>query len=291
MSEWIDFAVYVTLIVLIFVLLPRHGRQFTLPMIADRNPDWPARNRDVVARLERSRWFLNACYVWAVVSIVVLLGVQLGLIAPPLDSNAPKWEILKDVNSTFLILGLLCWGVCWLLWVRWLATHVPPAETRRATLKPRVIGDYLSVRWRVAVDALTVLHLSTWVVIGALGLAGGAKFWGSFAFFMVMTLAFRIFGYLAPRRRPGYLDRLFGEAYRRSEIGLAYFMRLWPAASGAIVLAELTTGADLDRAAQLLVVSFVCVLALMILRLRPVAPGTGPVSGHGPFASERRSPA
>ena len=96
---------------------------------------------------------------------------------------------------------------------------------------------------------------------------------------------------LAPRRRPGYLDRLFGEAYRRSEIGLAYFMRLWPVASGAIVLAELTTDADLDRAAQLLVVSFVCVLALMILRLRPVGPGPGAVSGHGPFASERRSPA
>src|SRR6185436_19319475 len=186
MSTWIDFAIYVTLIVLLFVLLPRHGRQFTLPMIADRNSEWPARNRDVVARLERSRWFLNACYVWAAVSIVVLLGVQLDLIAPPFGSNAPKWEILKDVNSTFFILGLLCWGACSLLWFRWLGTHVPPAETRRATLTPRLVSDYVAFPWRIAVEALTVLHLGAWVVIGALGLAGGAKFWAGFALIVGM---------------------------------------------------------------------------------------------------------
>jgi hypothetical protein len=283
MSEWIDLAVYGTLIVLIFVLLPRHGRQFTLPMIADRNPEWLARNRDVVACLERSRWFLNACHVWAAVSIVVLLGVQLDLIAPPFGSDATKWEVLKDVNSTFFILGLLGWGVCSLLWFRWLGTHVPPAETRRATLKQRLVSDYLALPWRIAVEALTLLHLGVWIVIGALGLAGGAKFWGSFAFFVGMSAFFAVFANLSPRRRPGYLDRVFGEAYRRVEIRLAYFMRLWPVITGAIVMTEQMTGADLDRAAQLLVVSFVCVMALMLLRLRPVAPSPGTTPGYGAF--------
>jgi hypothetical protein len=282
MSEWVDFVVYFTLIVLIFVLLPRHGRQFTLPMIADRNPEWLARNRDVVACLERSRWFLNACYVWAAVSVVVLLGVKLDVIAP-IGSQAPKWEVLKDLNSTLVIVGFLCWGVCSLLWFRWLGTHVPPAETRRATLKPRRVSDYLALPWRIAVDALTVLHLGAWIVIGALGLAGGAKFWGSFAFFVGMSAFFAVFANLSPRRRPGYLDRVFGEAYRRVEIRVAYLMRVWPVVTGAIVMTELMTGAELDRAAHLLIVSFVCVMALMVLRLRPVAPSPGTTPGYGAF--------
>lgn len=286
MSEWIDFAIYVALIVLVFVLLPRHGRQFTAPMIADRNPEWLSRNRDVVARLESSRWFLHACYVWAAVCVAALLGVMLDLIVPPFGADAPKWDFLKDLNGILVIAGLLGWGACWLLWSRWLRAHVPPAETRSATLKPRVIGDYLGLPWRIAVDALTVLHLGTWVVIGALGLAGGAKFWWSFAFLAGMTLLFRVFAYLAPRRRPGHVDRMFGEAYRRVEIRLAYSMRLWPVVVGAIVMTEKLTGADLVREAHLLVALFVCVLALITLRLRPAAPSSGATAGYGAFAPE-----
>ena len=284
MSEWIDLAIYVTFIVLIFVLLPRHGRQFTLVMIADRNSEWLARNRDVVARLERSRWFLNACYLWAAISIAALLGVTLELIAPPFEAAAPKWEVLKDLNSTFAIVGFLGWGVCSLLWFRWLRTYVPPAETRRATLKPRLVSDYLALPWRIAVEALTLLHLGVWAAIGALGSAGGAKFWGGLAFLVGLSAFFAVYAYLVPRRRPGYLDRVFGETYRRSEIRIACFMRVWPVVAGAIVMTDLTTGADLRRAAQLLVVSFVCVLALMVLRLRPVAPASGATPGCGAFA-------
>ncbi len=287
MSEWIDCALYVTLIVLIFVCLPRHGRRFTLPMIADRNPEWLANHRDVVARLEHSRWFLHACYVWAGGSIAVLLGVTLGLIAPPFEAVAPKWEVLKDLNSILLIVGLLGWGACSLLWFRWLGTHVPVAETRRATLKPRVGSDYLAPSWRVAVEALTVLHLAAWLLIGALGLAGGAKFWWSFAFIVGMTVLFAVIAHLVPRRRPSYLDHLFGVAYRQVEIRAAYFMRLWPLAAGAIGMTELITGVDLARAGQLLIVSFVCVLALMLLRLRPAAPA----SGYAGLAVARRSAA
>jgi hypothetical protein len=284
MSEWIDLAIYVTLIVLVFVLLPRHTRQFTVPMIGDRNPEWLRHNHELVARLESSRWFLHACYGWAAVCIAALLGVMLDLV--PFEAGAPKWDKLKDLNGILVIIGMLGWGVCSLLWLRWLGTHVPPAETRRATLKPRVIGDYLGLPWRIAVDALSVLHLSTWVVIGALGLAGGAKFWGGFAFFVGMTLLFAVFAYLAPRRRPGYLDRALGESYRRVEVRLAYLMRLWPVIAGAIVMTELGTGADLHRAANLLVAAFVCVLASMMLRLRPVAPGSSATHGYGAFAPE-----
>ena len=77
---------------------------------------------------------------------------------------------------------------------------------------------------------------------------------------------------------------MFGDAYRRAEIRVAYAVRLLPVVLGSIVMAELLTGADLARPAQLLVVSFVCVLALMVLRLRPVAPVSGATPGYGTFA-------
>lgn len=291
MSEWIDLAVYVTVIVLVFVLLPRHGRQFTVPMLADRNPEWLERNPGVVARLERSRWFLNACYAWAAVSVAVLLGVTLDLIASPFGAAAEKWEALQGLCGALVIVGMLGWGACALLWFVWLRKHVPPAETRRATLRPRIIGDYLTLPWRIAVEALTALHLGGWVVIGVLGLAAGPKVWWSLAFFVGMSVLFAVFASLVLRRRSGYLDRVFGEAYRRAEVRGAYTMRLWPLIAGSIAMAELITGADLARLAHLLVGAYVCVLAAMFLRLRPVAPASGGTPGYGTFASGRRSPA
>jgi hypothetical protein len=219
-----------------------------------------------------------------VVSIAALLGVMLDLIAPPFESAAPKWEVLKDLNSMFVIAGFLGWGVCSLLWFRWLGTHVPAAETRRAVLKPRAIRDYLSLPWRVTVPGLTALYLGIWLLIGAFGYASGPKLWGGLAFFTAMSALFAFFASMAPRRRPGYLDRMFGDAYRRGEIRAAYAVRLLPVVLGSIVMAELLTGANLARLAQLLVVSFVCVLALMVLRLRPVAPASGATPGYGTFA-------
>ena len=289
MSEWIDLAVYVTVIVLVFVLLPQHGRHFTVPMLADRNPEWLERNPDVVARLERSRWVLNACYAWAAVSIAVLLGVTLDLIASPFGAAAEKWEVLQGLCGAFVIVGMLGWGACAVLWFVWLGKHVPPGETRRATLRPRVIGDYLTLPWRLAVEALTALHLGTWVVIGFLGLAAAPKVWWSFAFFVGMSVLFAVFAAMVLRRRSGYLDRVFGEAYRQAEVRGAYTLRLWPLIAGSIAMAELITGADLARLAHLLVSAYVCALASMFLRLRPVAP-SGATPG-GVFAPDRRSPA
>ena len=52
MTEWIDFVVYAVQVLLVWVFLPRQGRQFTLPTIADRNPDWLAGHRDVAARID-----------------------------------------------------------------------------------------------------------------------------------------------------------------------------------------------------------------------------------------------
>ena len=276
MSTWIDFAVYATLIVLIFVLLPRNGRQFTVPTIADRNPQWLAAHRDVVERLESSRWFLHVCYVWAAVSIAVLLGAALDLIAPPFGAVAPKWEVLKDLNGAFVLIGLLGWGACTLLWFCWLGAHVPLAETRRASLKPRVASDYLALPWRVAVETLTVLHLGAWVVIGAMGLGGGARYWAGFVFIAAMTILFAVIAAAVPRRRPGFADRVFGDGLRRAELEAACLLRLMPLIPGGMLISEQVYGLDPDRVGHLLLVSAIIAMFLLLLRLRPVSPSSSP---------------
>jgi hypothetical protein len=147
MSEWIDFLVYASQLLLFWIFLPRQGRSFTLPMIADRNPSWAAAHPQIVTRLERSRWFLNTYYAYAAASVAALLLLTLGIVS--LRAGAPKWEVLKDVHGTLMMVGMLGWFAALLAWTRWLAKYVPLAETRRATLRPRVASDYLPRSWRV----------------------------------------------------------------------------------------------------------------------------------------------
>jgi hypothetical protein len=272
MSEWIDFLMYALQLMLFLVFLPRQSRQFALPALVERNPDWFAQHPEVAARLERSRWFMITCYAWAAVSIAVLLGVTLELFGAPLGAAAPKWEVLKDWHATFLIMGVLGWFVCGVLWVSWLSRCVPLAETRRAVLKPRVVGDYLSQPWRIAVEALTALHLGAWVVVGALGLAGGLKYWAAFAFVLAMTVLFAGIAFATPRRRPGFPDRLFGDQLRRVELKAAYVLRLTPIITGGMVISEQAFGLDPDRVGHVLLVSTINALLLLYLSLRPVVP-------------------
>jgi hypothetical protein len=272
MSEWIDFGIYVVQLLLVCVFLPRQGSRFTLPTIADRNSEWLANHRDVAARLERNRWFLRFCYVWAAVSIAVLLGATLDLTRPPSGAAAPKWEVLKDLHATSVIALVLVWSACALLWLRWLAAHVPPAAVRRATLKPRMLSDYLSWPWRITVEALTVLHLGAWVVIGVLGFAGGARYWSGFALIVVITVLCAFIARWTALRRPGYADRLFGDGYRRVELRAAYVLRLVPLIPGGMLISEQALGLDPDRVGHLLLVSVISAIALVFLRLRPVSP-------------------
>ncbi len=293
MSEWIDFALYALQIVLLWVLLPRQSTHFTLPMIVDRNAEWPAKHPAVMQHLLRSRWFLNTFYVYAALSIAVLLALRLGFQVPVFSrtTETPSWEALKDAHGTLMILGLIMYFAGFFAWSRWLSVHVPLAAHRSASLKPRLASDYLPRSWRVATEVLTTAHIALWILFGALGWGSGAKYWWSFAFIAVMTVLFAVFAYLVPRRRPGYQDRLFGEAGRQVEIRVAYIMRLWWLPIGAIGMAEHITGVDFARAGYLLVVTFVCALALMFLRLRPITPVSGGTSHYGALAPERRSAA
>jgi hypothetical protein len=291
MSEWIDFAIYALQIVLVVALLFPQSVHFTLPAIVDRDPAWPAAHPQVMQSLARSRWFVNTCYAWAVLSVGALLALRLGADVPVFSAarQAPEWEVLRAWHGALMVIGALGYFACFCVWLRWLRVNVPLAAERRASLTPRGAGDHVPRWWRVATELLTVGHLAAWLVAPALGFGGDADYWRRFAFIAAGTALLAVMSWFWPQRRQGYADRLFGDAFRRVELRVLYIMRLAPLTTGAVVLGEAILGLDLARAAHLVLALIICGLALAFARLRPVEPGAGAPTGYRPFAPERRS--
>ena len=293
MSEWIDFSIYALQIVLIFVLLAPGSVRFTGPAIVDRDPAWPAAHPGVTQALARSRWFVNTCYAWAAFSIALLLALRLGAHVPVFSAarEAPEWEVLKDAHGALMVVGMLGYFACFLIWLRWLRVNVPLAARRMASLMPRTAGDYVPRAWRIATEVVTVGHLAAWLVAPALGFGGGADYWGRFAFIAAASVLMAVMSWLMPQRRQGYADRLFGDAYRRVELRVLYILRLAPLTTGAVGIGGAVLGLDLARAMHLLVVLIICGAAFAFVSLRPIAPGGSARNGHAPFAPTRRSAA
>jgi hypothetical protein len=238
-------------------------------MITDRNPGWPAAHPDVVVQLERSRWFLNTYYAYAAASVAWLLTITLGIVSP-LRRDVPTWEVLKDLHATLMIVGMLGWFASFLAWSRWLTKYVPLADTRRATLRPRVVSDYLPRSWRVVVETLTVLHLGLWLAVPLLGVAVDAAYWGRFAFIAAMSVLFAVIAARTPQRREGYPDRLFGPAYRRAELKVGYILRVTPLIAGGMMLGEKVFDLEVDRVGHLILTCVLSSILLVFLRLKPV---------------------
>jgi hypothetical protein len=265
MSEWIDFGVYAALILAVWGRLPVVSSRFTLPVVADRNPEWVAAHPAAAQRLADNRWFRRSCVLWGTVSLAALLAVQAEVWWPPLVGSAmPKWEALKDTNSTLLIAGLLYLLGCGALFGRWLHTHVPLAPRRQATLERRSADDYVPRPVQYGIYALVGVHLTAWLIAAALGRYTAPAFWGMLAFQFVISGIFLLLALVAVRRRPDAIDRIFGPGYRRMEVRWAFGVQVLPLMNGAVRLYEQTAGptpADLNRAMHLGLVLLVLVMA------------------------------
>ena len=289
MNAWIDFAVYAAEVVVVWVLLPRHSTQYAVPAIVDRDPGWPAAHPDAIRGIERSRWFLNGFYAWTAVCVGVLLAARLEVLPERIvPAEMPSWQVLRSAHGLLMVAGLLFYFTCFFVWLRWLAVNVPLGAQRRATLKPRVTGDYLPLSWRVVTEVATVAHIALWLILPALDLAGSGEYWGRFAFVAVLTAGFAAYAYFAPRRRAGYADRLFGDAYRRTELRVISLMRIALLTTGAMGLGD-AVGLDLERAAHLALQIMICAMALAFLRLKPSRPDGSAPSAYAALAGEPRS--
>ena len=269
MSEWVDIAVYAAIIVTVWGWFPASSSRLTIPLIADRNPGWLADHPESERRLVDSRWFRWSCLLWGSISLLTLLAFQFDVWPQQLAflRAEPKWEALKDLNSTLFIAGLIYVAACAVVFFRWLNTNVPLSSRRQATLERRSLYDFVPRPLQFAVYAVIMFHLAIWVVVGMTGRYATAAFWGGMAFQFVISGVFLLFVLTAVRRRPGAMDRIFGPGHRRTEVRAAFAAQLLPLPNGIARLYEQvasTSSDNLDRFTHLGLVLLVVALAMTL---------------------------
>jgi hypothetical protein len=166
--------------------------------------------------------------------------------------------VLTNVTVASVLIWLAFSVVCGALFNRWLETHVPLAERRRATLERRSIDAYVPRSFRLAVYAIVLAHLGLWLTVGmlmdALDVRASREFWAMFAFQAAIALICFLIVRGIALRRPHAMDRVFGPGFRRTEVRLAFGSQLLPLMNGLARLYEQAGGtvpADVNRVSQL----------------------------------------
>jgi hypothetical protein len=254
MSEWIDFLVYAAQAVALWILMPRWGARMALPVLRARNAAWVDAHPDALTCAKPGAWFLKACYVWAAISVAVLLVFVLDLQPQPLLPDAlatPRWRVLMSTNTLLMFLGLFGYFSGGAVFMRWVARTVPQSERRQATLRPRTTEDFVP-RWlRLLVYAAVGAHMLAWMYAGVSGLFSDPRYWWAFAVILGMTVLMFVLGQFTVLRRPSWMDAGQGLEYRRVEVRVMYAVQLCLVGFGAVALAKLLLDLDLQRACTL----------------------------------------
>jgi hypothetical protein len=230
--------------------------------VSERNPEWVATHQEMVSKLERV-WHPEVYYLWGAFSLGLLLAFQAGVWPDgltPWSEDGPKWEALKDLNSTLLLPGILYFAATGVLFRRSLKQLVPLAERRRASLECRALDDFVPRGFQIAAYILAGGVLLAWLVVGILQLYSSAIFWARFAFFAVLTPAIAYVVQLGVSRRPGMLDRILGPGFRVREIRCGFVSHAIPPIVGAGRLYEEVTATqlmDVQRILHLVVPAFI----------------------------------
>ena len=288
MSEWVDVAIYTALIVVIWGWLPLWSSRFTVPTLADRNPEWVASHPEEIRKLTSGRGFVWMCRAWGALCVTVLLLLQTQLFPRwlPVPADTSKWEAIKDVNSMLLIAGLVGLVGSMVLVGRWVEKNVPVSARRQATLERRAIADFVPRWFRVLTHALVGLHATAWLTVMVMQLYSTSAFRGRLALALGMPVVFAFMNRLSVNRRPGAMDRIFGPAFRRREVRFGFALQWIVPIAGTVRLYEevaATRVPDVDRLMHLAMPVLIVVWALRIARLtRPQEPGVASPSARRP---------
>jgi len=285
MSEWFDLFVYASLIVAFWFVLPAWSARLTLATVGDRNQQWLRDHPEVAARLSgdsRVRWLYCT---WGSVSLAVLFAFQTDRWPRQWSSEAlgmARWETLKELNTLLFLPGLVAFVGAAVRFSRWVTSTVPLVPRRRATLERRTLDDFVPRRAQIALYAAIALNLAAWLALAALGWHTTPKFWEQFLLVLVMTPVFLFVPRLGVRRPPQALDRIFGPAFRRSEVRYALAMNLVLPVTGAFRLYEEladTVAFDLSRIMHLGLVLCVTVGILQLAQFARSQFGPGIADG------------
>jgi hypothetical protein len=261
MTEWIDVIVYAAFMCIIWFALPAVNARFIVPIIEDRHSGWLAAHPEAARQVTRRGWLHWGSYVLGTLSIATLIAAQTGVWPDALSEprfEPQRWMVLSNVFTAFVLLWVSYFAAGSVVFTRWLNTHVPLSERRQATLERRSVATFVPRPLRVAVHAALAVHLAAWLIVGVLGTHSDA-FGGMLAFQVVVTVILVFIAHRMAERRPSAMDRIFGAAFRRTEVLFAFVAQLLVLVNGSLRLYEEVTGTvplDLDRAARLFLVLF-----------------------------------
>lgn len=277
MSEWIDFFVFATQAVILWVAMPRHSARFVRPMLFDRNPAWAAAHPDIVASLERGDWWFKSVQAWGIFSVLVLLTFRLGLqpdFLSPETMRTPSWEVLMTTSNVLMAFGFLLFGLGMVRGYRWLKRNVPLAATRQATLTPRSTDDFVP-RWvQYLAYALLVANVLVRPAVELFYPGRLENVWGASAVALFMAVLMFVVAVIGVVRPPNHFDRAMGPAYRRLEVHVYFAIMFGVAIAGLLYTWLELNGVDVRRYTAL--VTGACVSAALVAFMRlPVAPPEG----------------
>ena len=266
MTEWIDFSVYAAVMLAVWFGLPAMNRHFIVPLVTDRNPDWLAAHPGAV-RTDH-RLFQWSCFALGALSLAVLIWAML-------EARPQQWMLLRDINTASVIVALLYFFGCALLFERWLRRAVPLATRRHATLERRTANDLVPRGLRLAIYAVVLLHLAVWLGVGLSGRYSTAAFWGTLAFQFAISAIFLLIAHGTVTRRPNATDRIFGPGYRRTEARVAFVAQLIPLLNGTARLYEEVSGGIPDEVNRMLHLAVVTIVVMLFVRYALLSRRTG----------------
>lgn len=283
MNEWIDFVVFATQAVMLWIVMPRWGARFTRAMVFDRNPEWAAANPMAVASLVQGGIWMTVIQAWGLVSVTVLLLFRLDLqpsFLSPVALETPGWEVLMTTSNLLMMAGFIMVGFAVVRYLRWLKHHVPLAQRRQASLMPRSLDDFVP-RWlQYPVFGLLVISVLARPVVDFLYPGHLANVWGAFITTLLVSpiLLFIVIGGVV--RPPNIFDRTLGAAYRRREVRFGFGLVLCMAVASLITLYLEYVGVEMRRYGAVLTSAFVTSM-LVGMTSFPVPPHDGAEQAGG----------
>jgi hypothetical protein len=198
------------------------------------------------------------------------------------DGGSERWEVLKDVHSTLLIVGLLYYFGVVIVSTRHIYKDVPLAERRQASLTPRSLNNFVP-RWlSVATYVLIGGHLAAWVFVGTMGLYSAPGFWVRFAGPVVFSGIFLVVAHANVNRR---VSDFFGFPDRRLGVRFTFGALIYAQLMFALRLYGEVVGPsfEADRAMHLALVLGTVLAMAALASVSKAGPG-----GMKPFLSPRR---
>ncbi|HET7811332.1 MAG TPA: hypothetical protein VFL16_12220 [Steroidobacteraceae bacterium] len=266
MSEWIDFAVYATQLIVCVLVTARWAAQFKSAVVADRNPEWARAHPQVLSGLERFSGLNLLIQAWAIFSVLVLLAWRLDLEPTVLKTpGMPGWRSLLATAYLLLGIGFVLLGLGAIVFTRWLRSEVPLGEQRRASLTPRSVDGFVPRGLKFAIYALVAVAIAARPIASLIYPGRVTDVRQGSIFALATTFMLFLAVGISVRRRPNVFDRVLGTAFRRREVRVCLALLAFNALGLVTLVALEVAGIDGRRYSGVVFSAFVTAMLAALM--------------------------